>query len=105
MVPFILWANYDINEDDVDKISANYLSSYLLKAAGLPGTAYNNYLLQLYQELPVINAHFYITKDRECYPFSAITPYTPLIQEYKSMGYNDALDKDNKLWKYYEIKE
>jgi phosphoglycerol transferase MdoB-like AlkP superfamily enzyme len=105
MVPFILWANYDINEDDVDKISANYLSSYLLKTAGLPGTAYNNYLLQLYQELPVMNAHFYITKDRECYPYSAVTPYTPLIQEYKAVGYNDALDKDNKLWKYYEIEE
>ncbi|MBP1754806.1 MAG: Phosphoglycerol transferase, alkaline phosphatase superfamily [Firmicutes bacterium] len=105
MVPFILWANYDINEDDVDKISANYLSSYLLKTAGLPGTAYNNYLLQLHQELPVMNAHFYITKDQECYPYSAITPYTPLIQEYKEVGYNDALDKDNKLWKYFEIKE
>ncbi|MDF2485373.1 MAG: Phosphoglycerol transferase, alkaline phosphatase superfamily, partial [Herbinix sp.] len=38
MVPFILWANYDISEDDVDNISANYLSSYLLKTAGLPGT-------------------------------------------------------------------
>ncbi len=105
MVPFILWANYDISEDDVDKISANYLSSYLLKTAGLSGTVYNDYLLQLYQEIPVINAHFYITKDNKCYPFSEVTPYTELIQQYKSIGYNDALDKKNKLRKYYWLGE
>ena len=103
MVPFILWANYPIGEDDVDNISANYLSSYLLKTAGLSGTAYNEYLLQLYQEIPVINAHFYITKNQECYLFSETTPYSELIQQYKAVGYNDALDKKNKLWKYYQL--
>jgi hypothetical protein len=61
-VPFLIWANYVITEDDVDSISANYLSSYLLKTAGLKLTAYQKYLLQLRKEIPVINAHFYIDK-------------------------------------------
>jgi hypothetical protein len=103
-VPFIMWANYDINEEDVDTISANYLSSYLLKTAGLPGTAYNEYLLRLQKELPVINAHFYITKEGDCYPLSETTPYSNELQQYQFVGYNNALDHTNKLWEYYRFK-
>jgi phosphoglycerol transferase MdoB-like AlkP superfamily enzyme len=102
-VPFVLWANYDIKEDDVDNISANYLSSYLLKTAGLPGTAYNEYLLKLQEEVPVINAHFYMTKEGECYPLSEITQYSNLIRQYQSVGYNNALDKKGKRWEYYRF--
>ncbi len=100
-VPFILWANYDISEEDVDNISANYLSSYLLKTAGLPGTAYDEYLLELQKAIPVINAHFYITKEGECYSLSEETEYLELIRQYQNIGYNNALDKENKLWEYY----
>jgi phosphoglycerol transferase MdoB-like AlkP superfamily enzyme len=103
-VPFIMWANYDITEDDLDSISANYLSSYLLKTAGLPGTAYNEYLLQLQKDLPVINAHFYITKEGECYPLSETTTYTKQLQQYQYVGYNNALDNKNKLWEYYRLR-
>jgi phosphoglycerol transferase MdoB-like AlkP superfamily enzyme len=102
-VPFLIWANYDITEDDVDSISANYLSSYLLKTAGLKLTAYQKYLLQLRKEIPVINAHFYIDKNNICHQFSEQTPYTERVQEYRSVGYNAALDKEGKLTKYYYI--
>lgn len=102
-VPFLLWANYDIPEDDVDSISANYLSSYLLKTAGLRLTAYNEYLLQLREEVPVINALFYIDKEKVCHLFSEQTPYTELVQDYRSVGYNAALDKKGKLSEYYSI--
>ncbi len=100
-VPFILWANYDISEDDVDNISANYLSSYLLKTAGLRGTAYNEYLLQLQKVIPVINAHFYITKDGEICSLSETSAYSARLKQYQYAGYNNALDKNNKLWEYY----
>ena len=96
-VPFLLWANYDIQEDNVDEISANYLSSYLLQTAGLKGTAYNNYLLQLRQEIPVISALFYIDKEGVCHQYSEDNSYSKLLQEYKMVGYNDALDRKEKL--------
>ncbi len=102
-VPFLIWANYDIKEDDVDSISANYLSSYLLQTAGLKMTAYNEYLLQLRKEIPVINALFYIDKDNQCHRFSEQTPYTGLIQDYRYVGYNSALDKRGRLTDYFQI--
>ncbi len=102
-VPFFLWANYDITEDDVDSISANYLSSYLLKTAGLEMTAYQQYLLQLRKQIPVINALFYFDKDNISHSFSEQTPYTGLLQDYRCVGYNSALDKKDKLTAYYYL--
>ncbi len=102
-VPFILWANYDITEDDISQISANYLSSYLLKTAGLEETAYNRYLTDLYEEVPVMNALFYIDKDNIMHSYSENTSYSAAITQYKYVGYNNALDKNNRLTKYYYL--
>ena len=38
IVPFVMWANYDIDESQGEETSANYLAVRLLKAAGLPLT-------------------------------------------------------------------
>ncbi|HHV10584.1 MAG TPA: LTA synthase family protein [Clostridiales bacterium] len=104
-VPFILWANYDISEDDVDNISANYLSTYLLKVAGLKDTAYNEYLWQLYQRVPVINGLFYIDKNNGIYSLGEASGYSELVREYQYVGYNNALDKDRKLSEYFYLRE
>jgi phosphoglycerol transferase MdoB-like AlkP superfamily enzyme len=102
-VPFILWANYDIEEDDINQISANYLSSYLLQTAGLNGTTYNDYLMNLYDEVPVMNALFYIDKDNIFHSYSENTFYSEDITKYKYVGYNNALDKSGRLSKYYYL--
>ncbi|HWT77059.1 MAG TPA: LTA synthase family protein [Mobilitalea sp.] len=102
-VPFVLWANYDIPKENVDKLSANYLSSYLLKTAGLKGTAYNDYLLKLSKEIPVINALFYIDKDGNIHGQSDKTSYYDMVNQYKYVGYNDALDKKNKLKEFFYL--
>lgn len=46
VVPFVIWANYDIPEEEMNNISANYLSSYLLKTAELDMTPYQKFLLE-----------------------------------------------------------
>lgn len=100
-VPFIMWANYAIEEDDVDKISANYLSTYLLKTAGIPGTDYNNYLWKLHEEIPVINGLYYMDKTGVTHSFTDQISYMDLINDYKIVGYNNALDKNDQLKKYF----
>jgi phosphoglycerol transferase MdoB-like AlkP superfamily enzyme len=103
-VPFMVWANYDITEDDVDNISANYLSSYLLKTAGLKGSPYHRYLFDLYQQIPVVNGMFYMDKSGQCYTFGENSPYSELIQTYRIVGYNNALDRKSRWKKMYRIK-
>jgi phosphoglycerol transferase MdoB-like AlkP superfamily enzyme len=104
-VPFVIWANYDIAEEDVGAMSANYLSSYLLRTAGLKGTVYNNYLMQLYNKIPVINALFYMDNDNKLYSLTDDTPYRDAVNGYKYIGYNNALDKRNKLKEYFYLKQ
>ena len=62
-VPFFLWANYDIEEQQDVILSANYLGVLTAQTAGLPLTGYMNFLSQLYERLPVITPVGFITGD------------------------------------------
>lgn len=55
-VPYVIWANYDIEEETGADTSLNYLAANVLKAAGVPTTDYQNYLLELEETYPVISA-------------------------------------------------
>ena len=56
VTPFFIWANYDIEEEYIDKMSANYLGMYLMKTAGLELSEYQTYLYNLYKKYPVISS-------------------------------------------------
>ena len=56
-VPFFIWANYDIEEESGLNISANYLASRTLDAAGLPKPGYFSFLTELEKQVPVISAN------------------------------------------------
>lgn len=60
VTPFILWANYDIEEAEIGKLSANYLGSLLLKIAGIPQNGYQFFLDELSRKVPVINSLGYV---------------------------------------------
>lgn len=55
-VPFVIWANYDVEERDVGETSINYLGAMILQAAGVPLSGYDKYLLELQKKVPVISA-------------------------------------------------
>lgn len=55
-VPYVIWANYDIEEGAGEDTSANYLAARVLQTAGVPTSAYQNYLLDLEKDYPVISA-------------------------------------------------
>ena len=96
VTPFVIWANYDIQEEYIDKLSVNYLSSYLLKVAGVKTTKYNDYLYSLSKQIPVINNLGYIGADGNYYENGEKSKYSDLIKKYKIIQYNNAFDKDNK---------
>ena len=55
-VPYVIWANYDIDEAAGKDTSVNYLAANVLKAAGVPTNDYQSFLLKLQEEYPVISA-------------------------------------------------
>lgn len=62
-VPFFIWANYDIEEQDGVIISPNYLGVLTAQMAGMPLTGFMNFLSQLYEEMPAITPVGIVTGD------------------------------------------
>lgn len=54
-VPYVIWANYDIDEATGEDTSVNYLAANVLKAAGVPTNDYQSFLLKLKEEYPIIS--------------------------------------------------
>ncbi len=55
-VPFVIWANYEIEEERGVETSVNYLGNYLLKAAGIPLTRYRTFTEDFSEQYPVLTA-------------------------------------------------
>ncbi len=96
-VPFVIWANYDIGEEDLGLTSLNYLSLYLLDAAGLPYTAYHQYLAQLEQTVPAVNMLGYYSNAQEGFVSieDAAGAEEEAIHTYKKVQYNALFDREN----------
>lgn len=92
-VPFALWANYDIEEADQIEISSNYLSSFLMDIAGVKMTAYNQYLLDLYEQIPVITKNGYKASNGVNYMYGEYSEYQQLLDEYWAIEYYYLFDK------------
>lgn len=95
ITPFVIWANYDIEERQIDKLSSNYLSSLVLEVAGVRLTEYNKYLLKLSETLPVIDTVGYIDNEDNYYKWSDVSPYSALLDEYEKIQYNNIFDQKN----------
>lgn len=67
VTPFYIWTNYDIEEQTIDAMSANYLSSLVLKYAGFELTGYEAFLDQLYKQYPVLSVNGVYDKDGNFY--------------------------------------
>ncbi len=55
VVPYLIWANYDIKEERNCATSANYLSAELLDIAGVPLSSYQLFLLDMKETYPVLS--------------------------------------------------
>lgn len=101
--PYVIWANYDIEEKELD-MSANYLSSYVMNLAGSKLTGYNKYLLELQKELPVISAVCYMDKTGKIHKYDEETKYGELLNTYHMLQYNQMFDKENRADEFFFLK-
>ena len=103
VTPFYIWANYDIEEQTVERLSSNYLSSYVLQVAGAQMPVFNRYLLKLSKTLPVIDTVGYIDAAGNYYSNGEISDYTPLLKDYEKVIYNLVFDQDAKCEELFSL--
>lgn len=92
-IPFLIWTNYDIEEQNLGTLSPNFLSSIVLKTAGLEMPAYHQFLLEINKEIRAINANGYLGVDGINYKFEEPSPYQNILLQYQRVQYNNMFDK------------
>lgn len=112
-VPYIVWANYDIEEHNyllgwnekvssseklhLNSLSTNYVGTYLMSQAGVELSEYDKYLLNLHEEVPAITAIGVWDKDGNYYGDAASSPFSERLKNQEMIQYNLIFDDKNKL--------
>lgn len=116
-VPYIVWANFDIEEYDyllgwnekvtsneklhLNTLSTNYVGTYLMSQAGVELSVYDKYLLNLHEEVPAITAIGVWDKDGNYYGDAASSPFAERLKDQEMIQYNLIFDDKNKLEDYF----
>ena len=98
MVPFFVWANFDIPEQTVECTSLNYLGRYLLETAGLELPPYYQFLKELEQAVPAVNALGYYSISQQTFlPLEdAQGEEAKWLNDYAMVQYNNLFDQKNR---------
>lgn len=96
--PFIIWANFPIDERKDVMISMNELGPLLLETSGVRMLPYYQYLSDLGKDVPVLTSYGeYIDRDGNICTYTDDGRYSKRIQEYFWLEYNnlqkESLDK------------
>lgn len=96
-VPFFIWTNYDTPEETVEITSLNFLSSLALERAGIELPAYNQFMLDLMDVVPAINARGYYSLEKGKYIHieDALGEELDWITKYENLQYNGLFDSKN----------
>lgn len=96
-VPFFIWTNYDTPEETIEITSLNFLSSLALERAGIDLPSYNQFMLDLMEVVPAINArgYFSLEKGKYIHIEDALGQELEWITKYESLQYNGMFDSKN----------
>lgn len=93
--PFIIWANYDIEEQQDLDIGMSYLGTVLLDAAGIPSSPYFLFLQEYMNEYPIITVNGYLDSQGNYYSWSEDGSE---LSEYRILQYNHLFDDHIVSW-------
>lgn len=105
-VPFVIWANYDIDKKTIEKTSMNYLQTILMETIGGELTGFQKFQQDVMKEVPVLTSNGYWGADGKFYNVEdKNSPYYELLQEYAILQYNDLSDYKNRAEEFFELKK
>lgn len=96
--PFLIWANYDIEEQENVNISMNYLSTLMLESTGMKLSPFNQFLLDIHKQIPVLTTNGYFGEDGNYYSLKdESSPYYESLRKYQILQYNNLFDKKKRI--------
>ncbi len=95
--PFVIWANYDIEEARDLDISMNYLGGLLMRTAGIPLSPYFRFLEQEREQYPIVTVNGYVDSAGEYFGWGSEEDE---FSGYKMLQYNYLFDDEKVDWGY-----
>lgn len=92
-VPYVMWANYDVDWEDEECISLNYLSAVLKQNAQLPLDNWDTFRLDLKKDFAAINSFGIVNASGEYIPLQEGIAASEDIQMYEKRQYYRLFDK------------
>ncbi len=106
-VPYVIWANYDIDEKEYEGFSLNYLSTVLMDTIGYPKTGYQQFLSDAMETLPIVTRNFY--RDAEGTwsgnPAELTDAAQNVLSMYSILQYNGLKSGDARYDFYFNLQE
>ena len=102
-VPFVIWANYDLPEEQLADTSLNFLGQYLLRYAGLPTSQYGKFLWDLHTWMPAMTFVGYTNQAGQAYSHLEENPFTQLIHNYQLVQYNNLFGGEDRLAAAFDL--
>ncbi len=85
-VPYVCWANYDLEDGEVDVTSPGFLGEYLMQNAGVKLSAYDLFLEDVQTKVNAINLLGYQTVDGTWHSITELDG-VDLLTDYKKAAY------------------
>ena len=100
---YLIWANFDIEEQEID-LSSNYLIPVMKEAVGMELTGYDQFLLELRKELPIVSLNGYWDTDGTYYEDvnDKESPWYDRLQQYDLLVYNHLFGKNDRIDGFFE---
>lgn len=105
MVPFFIWANYDIEQKTDVRTSINYLAPMMLDAVDMPMSDYQSHILEQSKQWPVICAKGAYDAAGNYYPAGDLVNLFPEIKDYQDLTINHTVDYKNTLHSFFSYGE
>lgn len=98
-VPYIIWTNYEMENSEAEtEMSANYFGSYILQLAGLQYTKYNQFLLDMKEQIPIIGLGTVCDSNGIWYNWNELPEeYEKLLNQYNILQYNNMFDTNHRI--------
>ncbi len=93
-VPFFIWTNYESESQTVERTSLNFLSVMLLERAGISLPPYQQFLRDLMEAVPAMNARGYYSERLGKYVHygAGTTEEEAWLEKYQILQYNGLFD-------------
>ncbi|MBE6007945.1 MAG: LTA synthase family protein [Lachnospiraceae bacterium] len=91
-VPLVIWANFDLGDQDLGTMSLNYVVPTLLHMAGVTLSPYYSYMLEMKESVPILSSYgVYYDKDGNIYRYNDDegSAYESLVDNYFYLEYNN----------------